>query len=40
VTDRIVSELELSGHLLAGWCHLREDERAFRVSEILSVAHP
>jgi hypothetical protein len=40
LTDRVVSELELSGHLLAGWCHLRHDERVFRVSEILSVAYP
>ena len=40
VTDRVVSDLELSGHLLAGWCHLRNDERVFRLSEILSVAQP
>ena len=40
VTDRVVSDLELSGHLLEGWCHLRNDERVFRLSEILSVAYP
>jgi len=40
VTERVVSELVLSGYLLEGWCHLRNAERAFRVSEILSVAYP
>ncbi|MEP6650126.1 MAG: helicase C-terminal domain-containing protein [Lapillicoccus sp.] len=40
VTERVVSELELSGHLLGGWCHLRNAERVFRVAEILSVAYP
>jgi len=40
VTDRVVSDLELSGQHLAGWCHLRDDDRVFRVSEILAVSHP
>ncbi len=40
VTERVVSELVFSGYLLEGWCHLRNAERAFRVSEILSVAYP
>lgn len=40
VTERVVSELVFSGHLLEGWCHLRNAERAFRVSEIESVAYP
>ncbi len=40
VTDRVVSDLELSGTHLAGWCHLREDDRVFRLGEVLSVSHP
>ena len=40
VTERVVSELELSGHQLAGWCHLRDDDRVFTVAGILSVSHP
>ena len=40
VTDRILSELTYSGHLLEAWCHLRNDERTFLASEILSVGSP
>jgi hypothetical protein len=40
VTERVVSELVFSGYLLEGWCHLRNAERAFRVSEIQSVGYP
>jgi predicted DNA-binding transcriptional regulator YafY len=35
----VVSDLELSGQLLEGWCHLRNAERVFRLSEILSVGY-
>lgn len=38
VTERVVSELAFSDYLLSGWCHLRRDERDFRVDQILSVA--
>jgi hypothetical protein len=39
LTERVVSDLELSGQLLEGWCHLRNAERVFRLSEILSVGY-
>lgn len=40
VTDRVVSDLEISGHHVMGWCHLRDDDRDFLLAGILSVAHP
>jgi hypothetical protein len=40
VTDRVVSDLEVSGHHVMGWCHLRDDDRDFLLAGILSVAHP
>ncbi len=39
LTDRVVSDLELAGQQLVGWCHLRADERAFLLSGVLSVSH-
>jgi hypothetical protein len=36
-TVRIVSDLEVIGELLYGWCHLREDERVFNLSRIWGV---
>ena len=36
-TVRIVSDLEVIGELLYGWCHLREDQRVFNLSRIWGV---
>ena len=36
-TTRIVSELADAGHLLVGWCHLRDAERTFAPAGILGV---
>ena len=36
-TTRVVHGLEDTGHLLAGWCRLRQDERMFAPLGILAV---
>lgn len=36
-TTRVVQELQDTGHLLVGWCRLREDERSFDPLGILGV---
>lgn len=36
-TSRIVSELKLDPPFLVGWCHLREAERMFTLSRLLSA---
>lgn len=37
ITTRAVSELRFRGRTLVGWCHLREDERAFSLERVLEV---
>ncbi|WP_448631775.1 WYL domain-containing protein [Cellulomonas soli] len=37
-TVRRLSELELIGPHLSAWCHLRQDERYFRLDAIRAVA--
>jgi predicted DNA-binding transcriptional regulator YafY len=38
VTRRVIRDPELDGGMLYAWCELRQDERVFAVSRILSVA--
>jgi hypothetical protein len=37
-SQRIIEPLDLDGHLLEAWCHLREDERVFSLDRIDSVS--
>lgn len=37
VTERIVSDVEISAGLVYGWCHLRDAERVFKLSGLLDV---
>lgn len=37
LTTRVVSDLDEDGHLLVGWCELRDDERMFSPEGILAV---
>jgi hypothetical protein len=37
-STRVIDSAELDGHLLVAWCHLRDDERAFALNRIDSVA--
>jgi hypothetical protein len=38
VTERVIRDPELVGSLIEAWCELRDDERMFTVSRLLSVA--
>ncbi|MCK0112802.1 helicase-associated domain-containing protein [Ornithinimicrobium sp. F0845] len=38
VTERLISELEISAGFLTAYCHLRQDERHFRLDRITMVA--
>jgi hypothetical protein len=35
---RVIEPLDIDGHLLEAWCHLRDDERVFALDRIESVA--
>lgn len=37
-TTRMISDLELTGDVINAWCHLRDDQRAFNLTRISSVA--
>ncbi len=37
ITKRVIEPIELEGSLLTAWCRLRNDERAFHLSNIKSV---
>src|SRR6266542_1475882 len=37
-SNRVIEPLDLDGHLLEAWCHLRDDERVFALDRIESVA--
>ncbi|GAA4830448.1 helicase-associated domain-containing protein [Saccharopolyspora rosea] len=37
-SNRVITPLAFEVHWLDAWCHLREDDRQFRVSRILAVA--
>jgi Helicase conserved C-terminal domain/WYL domain len=37
-SERVIEPLDLTGHLLEAWCHLRDDERVFALDRIDSVA--
>ena len=38
VTQRVISDPELADGMIFAWCELRQDERMFTASRILSVA--
>jgi len=38
ITTRVIDDPELNESVLYAWCELRQDERVFSVSRILSVA--
>jgi predicted DNA-binding transcriptional regulator YafY len=38
VTQRVIRDPELVGSLIEAWCELRQDERMFTPSRLLSVA--
>ena len=37
-SDRLIEPLEVDGHLLEAWCHLRDDERIFALARIEAVS--
>ncbi|MFB6397822.1 WYL domain-containing protein, partial [Polymorphospora sp. 2-325] len=38
LTTRVIEPLDVDRHLLAAWCHLRDDERMFALDRIESVS--
>lgn len=38
VTQRVIRDPELVGSVVEAWCELRQDERVFTVSRLISVA--
>ena len=37
-SDRLIEPIDVDGHLLEAWCHLRDDERVFALARIEAVS--